>query len=157
MSRLPDDFEFPRDGILDLWQKWNIGDSRRGIPPLADLTIMDYKFLDLKEKTDLSKRGSRGVHKNNRRESRKTYNDIKCVCAYIEEQATKGGMNTMNRRFSNVQAMFEMVAPELFQCVRANQRNAQLKWLTMVAALRKKLAEEKRARARAAAMADNKL
>jgi hypothetical protein len=36
LSRLPNDFEFPKAGVYDLWLKWNIGDTQQGVPPHCD-------------------------------------------------------------------------------------------------------------------------
>ena len=48
LSRLPNDFEFPKAGVYDLWVKWNIGDLEQGVPPLRLTKAPDFAFLDKK-------------------------------------------------------------------------------------------------------------
>ena len=35
---MPEDWRFPRVGVSDMWNKWWIGDTVRGIPPLRMIT-----------------------------------------------------------------------------------------------------------------------
>ena len=44
--RVPEDWRFPRVGVSDMWNKWWIGDTVCGIPPLRMITPQDIKFLD---------------------------------------------------------------------------------------------------------------
>jgi hypothetical protein len=40
-SRVPQDFEWPNAGLSDLWVRWNIRDTARGIPPCRVLHTKD--------------------------------------------------------------------------------------------------------------------
>ena len=33
LTRLPDDFQFPKGNAFDCWNQWNIGNKERQIPP----------------------------------------------------------------------------------------------------------------------------
>ena len=142
LSRVPEDFEFPKGGVSDCWLKWNIGDTERRIPPLRALNPRDFAFMDAKPKTTDEMRGQRGKFKANRRPSRKIYHDIKFLCNYIEKEAVKQGMNARDRTPNNVRRMFEKVEPILLGNDTSN-RGTQLKWSTVKNKLQKKLHAEK--------------
>ena len=45
---LPNDYEFPKVGVYDLWIKWSIRDTMRHIPLLKTLHNKIYKLFDSK-------------------------------------------------------------------------------------------------------------
>ena len=90
-------------------------------------------------------RGRKGPHKHKRRKTKKTYCDIKFLCDYIQDRAEEAGLDVTIRTHQNVKLMYEAAAPILYQCVEKSQRSTQLKWLTLVSKLRKKLNDEKKA------------
>jgi hypothetical protein len=69
LSRLPNDFQFPKSGMYNCWVQWNVGHVERSIPALQSLTPRNIAKLDSK------KRSQQGSHqyKDTRRPSRKTY------------------------------------------------------------------------------------
>lgn len=95
-KELPKDFEFPSSTTLDLWKKWNTGNTVRRIPQLKDLRACDFKFLD---KTPLTiGEEHRQKHTTNamnddtneiidRRPACKFFWDMKFICEHIEEEA----------------------------------------------------------------------
>ena len=148
-NKLPKDFQFPKAGVADLWQRWNVGDTERQIPPLKTLIAEDFKFLDRIPKTDAEKQHTGGKHKDKKRPARKTYNEIKFVCKYIEEQGRLKGYDPSNRSIENVNSIYQAVSPLLFDD-NNSARETQLKWLTIRTRLRKKLKKEKETRDAAA-------
>jgi hypothetical protein len=92
LTRPPDDFQFPKGNAFDCWNKWNdIGNKERQIPPLRLIDITEYRFLDLKAKSDEEKCGQRKIHINKRRPTRKIYS----------------GLDTLDRSLGNMRSMFE--------------------------------------------------
>ncbi len=126
-SSLPHDYEFPQAGVYDLWLKWNIRDTVRKIPPLKKLSPEDYKFLDSKPKPDGGKR----------RQSRKTYSDMKFVCECIEAAAKEIGMDPSDGSPGNIRLIYQQVWPTIWEGMRDGW-NTQHKWLTLVDKLRDK-------------------
>jgi hypothetical protein len=58
--------------------------------------------LDLKAKSDEEKGGQRGIHINKTRPSRKVCSDKKFLCSYIEQKASDGGLDTLDRSLENM-------------------------------------------------------
>ena len=73
----PPDFDFPAVGVYDCWVKWNISDTERGIPPLRLLQAKDFSFIDSREKTGDDCHGHTGKFNRQRRNSSKTFLDLK--------------------------------------------------------------------------------
>jgi hypothetical protein len=69
LTRLPDDFQFPKGNAFDCWNQWNIGNKEQQIPPLRLVDVREYQFLDAKAKSDAEKWGQRGIHINKATES----------------------------------------------------------------------------------------
>ena len=136
LTRLPNDFEFPKAGVYDLWLKWNIGDTEQGVPPLRLMTAPDFSFLDkkppLRDQT-FKRKNQLGPAK--RRPSRKIFSDIKFVCNYISARAGDAGMDTTDRSSINVRLMYEKVEEVLYKTVKT-KRGTQLKWRTLLLKLR---------------------
>jgi hypothetical protein len=107
LTRLPDDFQFPKGNAFDCWNQWNIGNKERQIPPLRLVDVTEYQFLDLKAKSDEEERGQRGIHINKRRPSRKIYSDMKFLCSYMEQKASDAGLDRMDQSLGNMQNMSE--------------------------------------------------
>jgi hypothetical protein len=141
ISRLPNDFEFPKGGMYDCWVQWNVGHIDRQIPPLQSLTPKEFQFIDDMAKSESEKRCQRGPtkYKDKRRPSRKTYCDMKFLCNYIESKASGAGSDTTDRALVNVRKMFDLAAQDLIIPGENNQRMDQFKWRTMVGRIRKKL------------------
>ena len=151
-SRLPQDFQFPRSGVYDLWLRWNRGDTERGIPPLRILSGADYRFLDAVPKTDAEKRGSRGPKKDNRRATKRTVCDMKFLCTHIENKAHDDGLDINDRGHTNLKRTHDMVSKDLHDGLcKKKQRGTALKWNAICDKLRAKLREDKAAAANKAA------
>jgi hypothetical protein len=146
LSRLPNDFQFPKGGMYDCWVQWNVGHIERSIPPLRSLTPREFQFIDDIAKTDSEKRSQRGPSKgkDKRRPSRKTYSDMKFLCNFIQSKAGDAGTDTSDRSLDNVRKMFDAAAKELLTPGERNQRIDQFKWRTMVTRIRKKLKAQQR-------------
>ena len=144
LTRVPNDFEFPKGGVYDLWTKWNIGDTQQGIPPLRLLKAPDFSFMDKRpplRDQQFKRKAQEGPAK--RRPSRKIFSDLKFVCSYVEAKAKDAGMDTDDRSSTNVRLMYEKVENLLYQTVKT-KRGTQLKWRTLVTKLRKIAADEKK-------------
>ena len=76
---------------MDAWRRWWIGDLGRSIPPLRSLNSKDFMFLDKIPLSAEEKHGKSGRGKNNRRESRKTYNDLAFLMKYITTRVQEAG------------------------------------------------------------------
>jgi hypothetical protein len=141
ISRLPNDFEFPKGGMYDCWVQWNVGHIERSIPPLRSLTPREFQFIDDMGKSESEKRCQRGPtkYRDKRRPSRKTYCDMKFLCNYIESKASSAGNDTTDRALGNVRKMFDLASKDLIIPGENNQRIDQFKWRTMVGRIRKKL------------------
>jgi hypothetical protein len=139
ISRLPNDFQFPKAGIYDCWLQWNVGNPDRQIPPLRKLAPKEFVFLDNVPKTAAEKRSQRGKHIDKRRPSRKIFSDMKFICNYIESKASDAGVDTSDLSMSNVRRMFDAAVTALIIPGEHNERVDQLKWRTMVYRVRKKL------------------
>jgi hypothetical protein len=63
LSRLPNDFQFPKGGMYDCWVQWNVGHIKHSIPPLSSLTPREFQFVDDMAKTDSEQRCQRGPRK----------------------------------------------------------------------------------------------
>ena len=110
---------------MDLWQKWNIGDTVEQIPPLNILQQPDYKFLDNIAKTDQEKRFSTGKHKDNKRPASKTYSDIKCLCDFIKDKAIEKGMDPSNDSPANINAIYNAMEPIIYSWGKGGVRVTQ--------------------------------
>jgi hypothetical protein len=44
LTRLPDDFQFPKGNAFDCWNQWNIRNKERQIPPLRLVNVREYQF-----------------------------------------------------------------------------------------------------------------
>jgi hypothetical protein len=143
LSRLPNDFQFPKGGMYDCWVQWNVGHIERSIPPLRSLTPREFTFIDDIAKTQSEKRNQRGPrqYKDTRRPSRKTYSDMKFLCNFIQLKASEAGTDTSDRSLDNVRKMFDVAAKELITPGERNARIDQFKWRTMVTRIRKRLKE----------------
>jgi hypothetical protein len=139
ISRLPNDFQFPKAGIYDCWVQWNVGNSVRQIPPLRKPGPREFRFIDNIPKTVAEKRSQRGKHIDKRRPSRKIYSDMKFICNYIESMASAAGVDTSDVSPENVRKMYDAAVKELIIPGERNQRVDQLKWRMMVSRVRKKL------------------
>ena len=150
LSRLPNNFQFPKGGMHDCWVQWNVGHVERSIQALRYLTPREYQFIDDSAKTAGEKRCLRGPTKyqNKRRPSRKTYCDMKFLCNYIQSKASEAGADTTDRSLDNVRKMFDAASKELMVSGAGgaggagdhhDQRIDQFKWRTMVFRIRKKL------------------
>ena len=142
LTRLPDDFQFPKGNAFDCWNQWTIGNKERQIPPLRLVDVKEYQFLDLKAKSDEEKRGQRGIYINNRRPSRKICSDKKFLCTYIEQKASDAGLDTLDRSMENMRNMFGAAEQDI-RSGSASSRSDQLKWQTFVARLRRKINKER--------------
>ena len=145
MTCLRTDFQFPCCGPHDLWIQWNICNKEYKIPPIRDFNRSDIVCLDLVEKTENEKRGSKGKFKNNRRPGQKVYSDIKFLCNFIEDVAKGAGLDASDKSILNLQRMFDVAAPKL-QPNGLAKAKAQNPWTTVCFNLRKQLREEKKAR-----------
>jgi hypothetical protein len=137
LSRIPNNFEFPKAGVYDLWVKWNIGDTEQGVPPLRLMKAPDFAFLDNKPplpEQQFKRKSNQGPAK--RRPSRKIFSDLKFVSQYIEAKARDAGMDINDRSNNNVRLMYEKVEASLYEAVKT-KRGTQLKWRTVVTKLRK--------------------
>ncbi len=79
---------------------------------------------------------------NKRRPSRKIYSDMKFLCSYIEQKASDGGLDRMDRSLGNMRSMFEAAEDDI-RSGSASSRSDQLKWQTFVARLRRKISRER--------------
>ena len=128
-SRLPYSYEFPQAGVYD---KWNIRDDARGIPPLKTLHARGFKFLNSKPKPGGGKR----------RASRLAYSDIKFVCGCFEAAARENGMDPSDGSTENIRIIYQQVSPSIYEGLKGG-RSTQHKWLTLVDKLRDKKKREK--------------
>jgi hypothetical protein len=145
LSRLPDDFQFPKGGMYDCWVQWNVVHVDRSIPPLRTLTPREFQFIDAIAKLDSEKRGQRGPtqYKDKQRPSWKTYSNMKFLCNYIQKKAGEAGSDIRDRTLENVRKMFDHAVKELVvPGDRTNQRMDQFKWRTMVSRIRKMIKEQ---------------
>jgi hypothetical protein len=134
LTRLPDDFQFPKGNAFNCWNQWNISNKERQIPPLRLVDVREYQFFYAKAKSDAEKRGQRGICINKRRPSRKVCSDMKVLCKYIEQKASDAGLDALDGSLRNMRNMFEAAAKEL-RLGPASHRSDQLKWKTFVARL----------------------
>jgi hypothetical protein len=142
ISRLPNDFEFPKGGMYDCWVQWNVGHIEQQIPPLRSLTPWEFQFIDGMRKSDSKKRCQRGPtkYKDKRRPSRKTYCDMKFLCNYyLESKASSAGSNTTDRALGNVWKMFDLASKDPIIPGENKQQIDQFKWRTMVGRIQKKV------------------
>jgi hypothetical protein len=143
LTRLPDDFQFPKGNAFDCWNQWNIGNKERQIPPLRLVDVKEYQFLDPKAKSDEETRGQRGLFMKKRRPSRKICSDMKFLCNYIEQKASDAGLDTLDRSLGNIRSMFEAAENDIRSGSANNRRSDQLKWQTFVQRLRFKISKER--------------
>jgi hypothetical protein len=109
ISRLSSNFQFLKVGIYDCWVQWNVGYSKRQIPPLQKLGPREFLFID---------------------------NICKMVA---EKRVQRGRVDTSDISLGNIQKMYEAAVKELIIPGKQNQRVDQLKWQTMVYRFRKKI------------------
>ena len=130
--RVPEDWRFPQVGVSDMWNKWWIGDTVRGIPPLRMITPQDIKFLDEIPLTEEEVHARTVPHRYKQRPSRKTYSDLAFLMNYITRKVQEAGRFVDQITPTSVSNMFETVADEL-----SGGRNLQKKWNTVAHELRK--------------------
>jgi hypothetical protein len=133
-KRVPADWRFPRCGVQDLWRHWWIGDSVRQIPPLRCRTNEDVKHLDLMPLAEEEKHGRKGKHNEQRRPGRKTLADIKYLMTFIEKKVTSVDAREVTITIATVDKMYKAVV----DCFDIKQRDAQLRWTTVVNSVRGK-------------------
>jgi hypothetical protein len=85
IHRLPKDWRFPQYNVFDLWRQWWIGDSTR------NLTACDFKFLDSLPLDQEELHGRTGRNNGNRRESRKSWCDVKYLMEYMHHRVVERG------------------------------------------------------------------
>ena len=104
LSRLPNDFHFPKGGMYDCWVQWNVGHIKHSIPPLSSLTPREFQFIDDMAKTDSEQWCQRGPHKykDKRRPSWKIYCDMQFLCNHIESMVCEAGADTSDPSLKNV-------------------------------------------------------
>ena len=110
--RVPEDWRFPRVGVSDMWNKWWIRDTVRGIPPLRMLTPQDIKFLDEVPLTEEEVHGRTGHHRYKQRPSRKTYSDLAFLMNYIMCKVQQASRLVNQITPTSVSNMFETAADE---------------------------------------------
>jgi hypothetical protein len=165
MTRLPKDWRFPTGGLYDLWLQWNLPDTNanRPIPPMREMRKEDYNWLDNVPKSPQEMMLAPGNKKGKppstkRRETRKTMGDVRFICNMIEDMAVKKGFVTTPRTLDNMQRMYKAVQDDVLVVVESSERQAQLKWGTVVRQWRYKISAEnkaKKAAKEAAAAAEN--
>ena len=135
-TRLPADFQFPREGPLDLWIRWKTPDRERLIPPLQDVKRPDWIFLESEEKTESELRGATGKSPEKRRHPSKTYSDIKFLCNKIEKAAEDSGLNPKNKSADNLQWMYEVGMEAVVPDGETSKARFTNCWNTLVKKLR---------------------
>ena len=115
-----------------MWNKWWIGDTVRGIPPLRMITPQDIEFLDKIPLTEEEVHRRTGCHRYKRHPSRKTYSDLAFLMNYITRKVQQAGRLVNQITTTSVSNMFETVADEF-----SGGRNSQKKWNTVAHELRK--------------------
>jgi hypothetical protein len=132
--RLPEDWRFPRCGVFAVWRQWWIGDNVRHIPPLRDLEAKEYKHLDKIPLSEDEMHGRTGLHKNNRRKSRRTLCDLRYLIKFISKYI--GARNVFRPEITpeNVAAMFNDIA-DIFT---DSERDAQKIWVSAVGSIRRR-------------------
>ncbi len=108
---------------------------------LVDVT--EYRFLDLKAKSDEEKRGQIGIHINKRRPSRKICSNMKFLSNYIEQKGSDAGLDTLDQSLGNMRSMFQAEENDIRSGSASSRRSDQLKWQTFVARLRRKISRER--------------
>jgi hypothetical protein len=133
--RVPEDWDFPRCGIRDLWRQWWIGDTRRQIPPLRHIDTKDVNHIDKRPIGENEQHGRRGKFKEKRRAAVKIISDMKFAMNYIRRKIEakklwfKRNEPITQRKINN---MFASVNDEFL----INGRDVQKSWLTVVRDLR---------------------
>ena len=136
ISRLPNDFQFPKAGIYDCWVQWNVGNTERQIPPMQTLGPREDGCRETVAK--------RKAHQQAAAKS-EIFSDMKFICNYIESKAGDSGVDSSDVSLGNVRKMYDTAVKDLIIPGKQNQGVDQLKWQTMVSRVRKKLKEAKEA------------
>lgn len=117
---VPEDFEFPRGGVLQAWQFWCCGHDENRWPPLRTLVPHDMST----------------------RNKKKRLCDFRFLMNEIESEANQQGnwdannnVNTANEIFSAAQSVLPM---DLRTKKNRKRRPGQMRWTTMVNLLREK-------------------
>jgi hypothetical protein len=142
--RVPADWRFPRCGVFDVFRQWHIGDSVRHIIPLRGLTKSDFDYLDLLPLSEEELHGRRGKYANQRRNTRKTFSDLKFICEFIEDRVVKRGIFPDEITPLTVDAMFIAVS-DVFTI---QERSAQTQWTSVVNTVRRRFPGYVRVRVR---------
>lgn len=145
LTRLPEDFEFPSSTAWDCWERWNVGNKERGVPPLRFVRPDEYTFMDAKDKHAIQRRtaggtGQHGVNQTKRRPCRKLSNDLAILCNYIEKKAGEAGYNTSDRSTFNMTAMWNAAG---IHTLVTSKRKDQLSWQTVLKYVRKRIKADK--------------
>lgn len=136
--KVPEDWRFPRVGVLDAWRQWWIGDTVRSIPPLNTLKGCDVSHLDALPLGEEELQGRSGSHSGKRRPASKVLSDLSFLMKHITEKVVAAGAMPDEITLSSVDKMFDVVVDEFGR----GHRDAQKKWLTVVREVRKKLKEQ---------------
>jgi hypothetical protein len=136
MHRVPQEWEFPRCGVRDLWRQWWIGDGRRQIPPLRFIDLEDVRHIDKKPISEAEHHGRRGKHKEKRRKAVKILCDMKYVIKYIRKK-----LEMKNMWFEKREPITQRKVNSMFAAVNEDfmvtKRDVQKSWITVVRQLRK--------------------
>ena len=127
--RVPEDWRFPRIGVLDIWRQWWIGDTARG-------TGNDLKHLNAVPLGDAERHGRTGTNKGNRRVASKALSDLSYLMKYMTAKVEANGGIPQEITVASVDEMYNRVSEGLFH---RGHRDAQKKWNTVCKNLRKRV------------------
>jgi hypothetical protein len=131
IHRLPQNWRFPRVGVFDMWRQWLIGDSERKILPLRLLSSKDFLHLKMVPLNSSENHGRTGHFKENRRDSRKTWHDLKFLIEYVHRKVVE--RNVMERDIT------PLLVDRMFKCVAgiflSKERDSQMSWLMVLLSL----------------------
>jgi len=101
MTRLPESFRWPNGGPQDVWYRWNMADKEQKMPPLRTLKKPEWMWLDELPKSEEEMRGAKGKNAAKRRKGKKTFNDMKFLCGFIQRVAKEVGLDVNDRSIAN--------------------------------------------------------
>lgn len=126
-NRLPKDYRIPRGGLFTLWHHGNIGDTVQSVPPLRQLSSIDYKHLDkipLSPEEQVSKVGRRTTK---RRPASQLWSAMKCTMDYLEKKIIEVGAKEAVITVASVERMYAAV-----ESLFVGGRNDQKQWTSWV-------------------------
>jgi hypothetical protein len=140
IHRLPKDWLFPRTGVFDVWRQWWIGNSVCKLPTLHILGPRDFRFLNMIPLSEEETHGRTGRFKGSRRDSRKSWHDLKFLMEYIHERVIKRGAFKHEITPLLVDWMFWAV----LGIFTAFERDAQICWSTVLLGLCRRICLQNR-------------